>query len=128
MHGVFNAIVLTTFFAVMFGHYTVVHYLKKEPPKWSYLISLVAMVLGTVIDLVVMVLGKASALYTFYAPLKASPLFYMGTALLIVGSWIAFAGWIISPATLTVYSLACCILVIAAAKKASLFSAHGQKQ
>ena len=94
MHGVINAIVLTTFFAVMFGHYTVTYYLRKEPPKWSYIWSLILMVVGAVIDLVVMILGKASALYTFYAPLKASALFYIGTALLIIGSWIAFAGWI----------------------------------
>lgn len=94
MHGVINALVLTTFFAVTFGHYTITHYLKKEPPGWSYLGSLVVMAVGTLTDLAVMVLGKASALYTFYAPLKASPLFYLGTALLIAGSWIAFAGWI----------------------------------
>ncbi|HEY2580647.1 MAG TPA: hypothetical protein VGI43_02520, partial [Mucilaginibacter sp.] len=31
MHGVINAIVLTTFFAVVFGHVTISHYLKKEP-------------------------------------------------------------------------------------------------
>src|SRR5690554_7490761 len=36
MHGVINAIVLTTFFAVVFGHVIMGHYLKKEPPKWSY--------------------------------------------------------------------------------------------
>lgn len=94
MHGVINAIVLTTFFAVIFGHYTVVHYLKKEPAKWSYITSIVFMVVGSVIDLVVMVLGKASVLYTFYAPLQAAPLFYIGTAMLIIGSWIAFAGWV----------------------------------
>ncbi len=94
MHGVINAIVLTTFFAVVFGHYTVVHYLKKEPPKWSSLTSMVLMVTGSVIALVVMILGKASVLYTFYAPLQAAPLFYIGTALLIIGSWLAFAGWV----------------------------------
>lgn len=94
MHGVINAIVLTTFFAVIFGHYTVVHYLKKEPPKWSYITSIILMVLGSVIALVVMVLGKASVLYTFYAPLQATPLFYIGTAMLIIGSWMAFAGWL----------------------------------
>lgn len=94
MHGVINAIVLTTFFAVIFGHYTVVHYLKKEPPRWSYLVSIVLMVTGSVIALVVMILGKASVLYTFYAPLQAAPLFYIGTALLIMGSWVAFAGWV----------------------------------
>ena len=94
MHGVINAIVLTTFFAVMFGHFTIVHYLQREPPRWSYIGSLVLMVTGATIDLVVMVLGKASALYTFYAPLKASAFFYIGTAMLIIGSWIAFAGWL----------------------------------
>ncbi|MFC3355937.1 cbb3-type cytochrome c oxidase subunit I [Sphingobacterium zeae] len=94
MHGVINAIVLTTFFAVVFGHYTITNYLKKEPSKWSYMLSMILMVIGSAIDLVVMVLGKASALYTFYAPLQASALFYIGTAMLIIGSWIAFAGWV----------------------------------
>lgn len=94
MHGVINAIVLTTFFAVVFGHYTVVHYLKKEPPKWTYSTSMILMVLGSVIALIVMVLGKASVLYTFYAPLQAAPLFYIGVSFLIIGSWIAFAGWV----------------------------------
>ncbi|MGJ1225385.1 cbb3-type cytochrome c oxidase subunit I [Sphingobacterium siyangense] len=94
MHGVINAIILTTFFAVVFGHYTVAHYLKKEPSRWSYTLSMALMVFGSVVDLVVMVLGKASAPYTFYAPLQASALFYIGTAMLIIGSCIAFAGWV----------------------------------
>ncbi|WP_295664332.1 cbb3-type cytochrome c oxidase subunit I [uncultured Mucilaginibacter sp.] len=93
MHGVINAIVLTTFFAVVFGHVTIAYYLKREPPKLSYQISMGLMVTGTLLDLVAMATGKAQALYTFYAPLKASPFFYVGTALLIVGSWIAFFGW-----------------------------------
>jgi len=94
MHGVINAIVLTTFFAVVFGHVTVAWYLKREPPKLTYQISMVLMVIGTLMDTVAMVTGKAQALYTFYAPLKDSPFFYIGTALLIIGSWIAFFGWI----------------------------------
>ncbi|TFF37753.1 cbb3-type cytochrome c oxidase subunit I [Mucilaginibacter psychrotolerans] len=95
MHGVINAIVLTTFFAVVFGHFTTSHYLKREPPKWSYQISMILMVVGTLMDLASMLAGKAQALYTFYAPLQASAAFYIGTALLIVGSWFAFGGWII---------------------------------
>lgn len=94
MHGVINAIVLTTFFAVVLGHVTFVTYLKMEPPKKSYVISMVLMVIGTLMDTVVMILGKAQALYTFYAPLKASAFFYIGTATLIVGSWVAYFGWI----------------------------------
>lgn len=94
MHGVINAIVLTTFFAVVFGHYAIVHYLRKEPSRWSYITSMVFMVVGSAIALVVMILGKASVLYTFYAPLQATPFFYIGTAMLIIGSWIAFSGWV----------------------------------
>lgn len=94
MHGVINAIVLTTFFAVAFGHVTITHYLKKEPPKWSYKIGLWLMLIGTTMDAYTMLIGKAQVLYTFYAPLQASPLFYIGTALLIVGSWFGFFGWI----------------------------------
>ncbi|MDR3711188.1 MAG: cbb3-type cytochrome c oxidase subunit I [Puia sp.] len=94
LHGVINAIVLTTFFAVVFGHVTVSFYLKKEPPKWTYLMSMLLMVVGTLMDAFTMLAGTSEALYTFYAPLQDSPLFYIGTALLIIGSWIAFGGWV----------------------------------
>src|SRR5690606_11520872 len=94
MHGVINAIVVTTFFAVVFGHVIMGLYLRKEPSKWSYKTSMILMVAGTLIDVVLMIMGKAQALYTFYAPLKNSPLFYVGTSLLIIGSWIDFFGWI----------------------------------
>src|SRR5579863_4811633 len=40
-----------------------------------------------------MLSGKASVLYTFYPPLKAHPLFYLGAALLIVGSWVPLFSW-----------------------------------
>jgi cytochrome c oxidase subunit 1 len=39
-------------------------------------------------------LGKASVLYTFYPPLMAHPLFYLGLVLFIVGSWIPLLTWI----------------------------------
>jgi cytochrome c oxidase subunit 1 len=94
IHGVLNALVLTTFFAVIFGHVTMTNYLKMEPPKKSYQLSMVVMVVGTLMDLMSMLAGKSQALYTFYAPLKNSPIFYIGTALLIIGSWIAYFGWI----------------------------------
>ena len=94
MHGVINAIVLTTFFAVVFGHVTISNYLKKEPPRLTYQISMVLMVIGTLMDTFAMITGRAQALYTFYAPLKDSPEFYIGTALLVVGTWVAFGGWV----------------------------------
>lgn len=93
LHGVINAIVLTTFFAVAFGHATMSFYLKTEPNKKFTWLSLVLMVTGTLMAAVTILAGKASVLYTFYPPLKAAPTFYMGLALLIVGSWIPLFNW-----------------------------------
>jgi len=93
LHGVINAIVLTTFFAVAFGHATITFYLKREPNKTLTLLSFWFMVTGTLMAAWAMLSGKASVLYTFYPPLKGHPLFYLGTALLIVGSWFPLFDW-----------------------------------
>ncbi len=94
LHGVINAIVLTTFFAVAFGHATVAFCLKKEPNPKATALSMWLMLIGTVMAAAAMLSGKASVLYTFYPPLKAHPAFYIGTALLLVGSWVAFFDWV----------------------------------
>ena len=93
LHGVINAIVLTTFFAVAFGHATITFYLKKEINKTLGWVSFWLMTVGTAMAAWAMLAGKASVLYTFYPPLKGHPLFYLGTALLIVGSWIPLYDW-----------------------------------
>ena len=93
LHGVINAIVLTTFFAVAFGHATITFYLKKEVNIVVARISMWLMIIGTLLAAWAMISGNASVLYTFYPPLKAHPLFYLGTALLIVGSWLPLFNW-----------------------------------
>jgi cytochrome c oxidase subunit 1 len=93
LHGVINAIVLTSFFAVAFGHATMTFYLKKEPNKTVTWLSLVMMVTGTLLAAWAMLSGNASVLYTFYPPLKAVPGFYIGAALLIIGSWVPLFNW-----------------------------------
>ena len=93
LHGVINAVVLTTFFAVAFGHATISFYLKKEPNKKLAWLSFWLMTIGTGLAAWAMLAGKASVLYTFYPPLKAHPFFYLGAALLIVGSWIPLFDW-----------------------------------
>ncbi|NNC94041.1 MAG: cytochrome C oxidase subunit I [Chitinophagales bacterium] len=94
LHGVINAIVLTTFFAVAFGNATIIFFLKKEINKTLNWISFSLMLVGTLLAAWAMLSGNASVLYTFYPPLKAHPFFYLGAALLVVGSWVAFFGWI----------------------------------
>src|SRR4051812_14650469 len=93
LHGVINAIVLTSFFAVAFGHATITFYFKQEPNKKVAWLSFWLMTIGTLMAAWAMLAGKASVLYTFYPPLKAHPLFYLGAALLIVGSWIPLFDW-----------------------------------
>ncbi|HYK47598.1 MAG TPA: cbb3-type cytochrome c oxidase subunit I [Parafilimonas sp.] len=93
LHGVINAIVLTSFFAVAFGHATMTFHLRKEPNKKIAWLSLILMVVGTLMAAFAMLTGRASVLYTFYPPLKAAPEFYLGAALLIVGSWVPLFDW-----------------------------------
>lgn len=94
LHGVVNAIVLTTFFAVAFGNALVIYYLKKRLNMGLQWTSFVLMMVGTLMAAWAILAGEASVLYTFYPPLMAHPLFYIGAALLIVGSWVASASWI----------------------------------
>lgn len=89
-HGVLTALVFTTFFIMGFGYVLARTALKRplvgEGLAWgSFWIALT----GTLLATVVIVLGKASVLYTFYPPLQAHPAFYIGAALLVIGSW----GW-----------------------------------
>ncbi len=93
-HGVINAIVLTTFFAVAFGYAVVSQELKSKVSIAGGITSLALMLIGAVMAAAMIFMGKASVLYTFYPPLMANPLFYLGLALFIVGSWVPFWTWI----------------------------------
>lgn len=93
LHGVINAVVLTTFFAVAFGHAIMTYFLQREPNKTLAWLSFWIMTTGTLLAAWSMLSGKASVLYTFYPPLKAHPFFYLGAALLIVGSWVPLFDW-----------------------------------
>lgn len=94
LHGVINAIVFTTFFEVAFG-YTVIAYFLRRPLNAAVTWLAFALMLGgTLMAAYAMLTGTASVLYTFYPPLKASAVFYIGAALLVVGSWIPFFQWI----------------------------------
>ena len=94
LHGVINAIVLTTFFAVALGNVLVSQELESPISILGASLSMVLMLLGAVMAAVMVFAGKATVLYTFYPPLKAHPVFYLGLAVFIVGSWIAFYTWI----------------------------------
>jgi len=88
-HGVLMALVFTTFFIMGLGYVVA----QKETgelrwPKFSWAMFWLALA-GTVMALATVFAFKSSVLYTFYPPLQAHPLFYIGLTLLVVGSW----GW-----------------------------------
>ena len=94
LHGVVNAIVFTTFFAVAFGYAVMRFHLRRPLNMKVAWLSFGLMVLGTVLAAAAILSGKASVLYTFYPPLRAHPAFYIGLTLTVVGSWVAFFNWI----------------------------------
>lgn len=93
-HGVINALVLTTFFAVALGHVYVSQELESPLSILWAGVSMTLMLAGSVMAAAMIFAGKATVLYTFYPPLKAHPVFYLGLAIFIVGSWIALYTWI----------------------------------
>jgi len=94
LHGVINAIVFTTLFAVAFGNALIARFLGREPHAGVAWLSFLIMVVGTLLAAFAMFTGRASVLYTFYPPLQAHPTFYIGAALIVIGSWIGFFNWI----------------------------------
>lgn len=89
-HGVLLALVYTTFFIYGFLITGMSKSLGSFGPKvrlWSWIGFFVTLI-GTVGATVEIISGRASVLYTFYAPLKASGWFYVDLAFLIIGTWI----------------------------------------
>ena len=87
-HGTVMAYVFPTLVAMGFG-YAITELALKRPLlglRWAWA-GFWLVIAGTVMASVPMALGRASVLYTFYPPLIASPLYYLGVVLVVVGSW-----------------------------------------
>ncbi|MGB8341045.1 MAG: cbb3-type cytochrome c oxidase subunit I [Chthoniobacterales bacterium] len=94
LHGVINAIVFTTFFAVAFGYAVIRFHLRRPLNMKVAWLSFALMIVGTLLAAAAILSGQATVLYTFYPPLRAHPAFYVGLVLVVVGSWIAFLNWL----------------------------------
>jgi len=88
-HGTVMAYVLPTLVAMGFG-YAITELALKRPligVRWAWA-GFWLVVAGTAIAAATVGVGKASVLYTFYPPMIASPLYYIGVVLVVVGSWV----------------------------------------
>jgi cytochrome c oxidase subunit I len=95
VHGVLLALVFTTFFIIGYLYSGVARTLDgKLTPAARILgwIGFYLMAVGTIMATINILTNESTVLYTFYAPMKASPWFYIGAALLIVGSWFGAFG------------------------------------
>lgn len=96
-HGVMNALYFTTFSIVGYSYFVTQRALQR--PLWNMGVAwggFVSMFLGLVLALYSIAVERASVLYTFYPPLIAPVLFYIGLVLLVVGTWLASANVFLS--------------------------------
>jgi cytochrome c oxidase subunit 1 len=90
-HGVLMALVFTTFFITGLFTYAVYRSIPRvRSPRLGW-IGYCVMLVGTAMTAIAILNGSATVLYTFYAPLKASPLFYFGATFLVLGTWLVAA-------------------------------------
>jgi cytochrome c oxidase subunit I len=91
VHGVLLGLVLTTFFIMGFQLAAIsktTGALTDGARKVGW-IGFWTMTVGTAMAATMILLKEASVLYTFYAPLQAHPIFYIGLVLVVVGSWLS---------------------------------------
>lgn len=103
-HGVLLAIVFTIFFLCGVFHWATARSLDRPAESKLFSWAWVGLMLTGTILATVAILGglvpslgmSADVLFTFYAPLQAHPIFYIGLAMFIVGTWLAGADWFLS--------------------------------
>jgi cytochrome c oxidase subunit 1 len=87
-HGVLMALVFTTFFIMGLGYVLAQENLGRITGRGAAWVAFWLAAGGSVAAAVTILMGKSTVLYTFYPPLQAHPLFYIGATLLVIGSWI----------------------------------------
>jgi len=88
-HGTVMGYVMPTLIAMGFG-YAITELALKRPLiglRWAWS-GFWLVLAGTAMAATTVALGKASVLYTFYPPMIASPFYYLGVVLVVVGSWV----------------------------------------
>jgi len=87
-HGTALAYVFPTLIAMGFGYAVCVSALDRslrgEGFAWT---GFVLVLVGAMMSMLAVAAGSSSVLYTFYPPLTASPFYYLGIVLAVMGSW-----------------------------------------
>lgn len=96
-HGILLVLVFSLLFVIGYFYAVLSHTLGGLLPAVRKMgwIAFTLMLIGVVFVVTTVVMGNASVMYTFYPPMKASPWFYVGLFIVILGVWMAaFGGFI----------------------------------
>ena len=101
LHGVLLAITFSIFFLVGIFTWAVTTSLDRSVEDIRFTWTWYGlMVIGTLLAAIPILAGfidsidmSAAVLFTFYAPLQAHPLFYLGLTIFVVGTWLAGVDW-----------------------------------
>lgn len=96
IHGVFNALLLTTAFANGFVALTTARGLGRPLNGPLVSASLWTMIAGALLACYAIFTGQANVLYTFYPPLMAHWTFYLGLALVVISTWLLSAAQLVA--------------------------------
>ncbi|WP_298253008.1 b(o/a)3-type cytochrome-c oxidase subunit 1 [Bradyrhizobium sp.] len=88
-HGTVMGYVFPTLVAMGFGYAITESALQQRlvGVRWAWA-GFWLIVIGAIMAMVPVALGRASVLYTFYPPLIGNAFYYIGVVLVVVGSWI----------------------------------------
>ena len=91
LHGVLNVLVFTTAFIGAFLTYVTMRSLQRPMASYGLTVAqFVLMVVGVVLAGWKMLDNSSTVLFTFYPPLQAHPLFYLGLVFVVLSSWVTF--------------------------------------
>ncbi len=96
-HGLLRVVVLPAFFTIGYFYAALSHTLGGLLPRVRKMawIGFGMKITGFVLAVIPILMDDASVMYTFYPPLAASPYFYIGLVLIVLGVWMcAFGGFI----------------------------------
>nr|WP_309101470.1 cbb3-type cytochrome c oxidase subunit I [Fredinandcohnia onubensis] len=93
-HGLLLVVVFSAFVTIGYFYAGLSHDLGGLLPKVRRMawVGFWTKILGIVLVVIPVLMNEASVMYTFYPPMAAHPVFYIGLALVVVGIWILAAG------------------------------------
>ncbi|WP_280770309.1 cbb3-type cytochrome c oxidase subunit I [Salipaludibacillus daqingensis] len=93
-HGILLILVFTAFFTIGYFYAVLSHTLDGLLPKVRKMawIGFGLKIFGFVLAVIPIIMNEASVMFTFYPPLAAHPVFYIGLVFIVVGVWMCAFG------------------------------------